>query len=261
MLQLFDLTPSVIFLLVGAGVLAGLTNAIAGGGTFFTFPVFLAAGLPPVVANASNAVAVWPGHALAVADSREALSRIKIHVGTSVVIALLGGVAGALLLVAIDSAAFAKAVPFLMLFATLLFAFGRGLSAWFAPGTPGTGFERRPLATRLCEFCFAVYGGFFGAGLGVMLMAGLLMLGVQDLHVNNALKNLLASVVTSVSVAIFAATGLVSWPHTLVALAGAIAGGLLGARVARLLSALWLRRIVVAVGLVLSAYYFVRYYG
>lgn len=261
MLQLFDTTPSVAFLLAGAGALAGLTNAIAGGGTFFTFPVLMAAGLPPVVANASNAVAVWPGHALAVVDSRNELSRIKVHVGPSVVIALLGGVVGFFLLVAIDNTAFAKAVPFLILFATLLFAFGRGLSTWFASRAPATAFQRRALVTRFCEFCFAVYGGFFGAGLGVMLMAGLLMLGVHDLYTNNALKNLLASVVTSVSVAIFAVTGLVSWSHTLVAFVGAIAGGFLGARAARLLSAVWLRRVVVAVGLVLSVYYSYRYYG
>ena len=248
-------------LLLGSGMLAGLSNAIAGGGTFFTFPVFLAAGLPPVIANASNAVAVWPGHALAVVAYRRELSRVTTDIRGSMVVAFIGGAAGAFLLARIGNAAFSKLIPFLIAIATLLFAFGGRLSIWLTSRRPAAGLEKPGVVTRLCEFCFAVYGGFFGAGLGVMLMAGLLMLGIQDIQVNNALKNLLAAIITSVGVVVFALTGLVSWPHTLIAFVGAIVGGLLGARAARRLPAAWLRRLVIAMGVTLTFYYFRQYYG
>ena len=247
--------------LVAAGLLAGVSNAIAGGGTFFTFPVFIAAGLPPVIANASNAVAVWPGHAFALVGYRRELSRFPGALAGSVAVALLGGIVGAILLARVGNQSFSKLIPFLILFATLLFAFGSTVASWLTSRTSGADLARPNPLTRVFEFIFAVYGGFFGAGLGVMLMAGLLMLGVRDAQTNNALKNLLATVVTTVSVVVLSVSGLVSWPHTLLAFAGAFAGGLLGARLARRLPALWLRRIVIAVGTALSGYYFGKYYG
>jgi uncharacterized protein len=250
----------IALLLLAAGILAGVTNAIAGGGTFFSFPVFLAAGIPPVVANASNAVAVWPGHALAVAGYRRELRGLSRHITGSIGVALTGGIVGALLLAQVGNAAFGKLIPFLILFATVLFAFGRGLGAWISARTAAAPLANPGLMIRVMEFLFAVYGGFFGAGLGIMLMAGLLMLGVHDIQANNALKNLLGAAVTSVSVLVFAASGLVSWPHTSIAFAGAILGGLLWARLARVLPAKWLHRVVVAVGLALSVHYFRQYH-
>ncbi len=234
-------------------MLAGISNAVAGGGTFFTFPVFLAAGLPPVVANASNAVAVWPGHALAAAGYRAELRLFEGPLAGTVAIALAGGIVGAFLLAIVGNAAFAKLIPVLILFATLLFGFGGRLAA--ALGT-----SRRSGWARLLEFLFAVYGGFFAAGLGIMLMAALMMAGVRDLQVNNAVKNLLGTVISSVAVVVFVASGLVSWPHALVGFAGAAVGGLLGTRFARSLAPCWLRRIVISLGLVLSGYYFIQYY-
>lgn len=250
----------ITLLLFAAGIAAGVTNAIAGGGTFFSFPVFLAAGIPPVVATASNAVAVWPGHALAVFGYRRELRGFSRHMAGSIAVALVGGMAGALLLAYVGNAAFAKLIPFLILFATVLFALGRRIGAWVSARTATSPLSSPSPLTRMLEFLFAVYGGFFGAGLGIMLMAGLLVLGVHDIQANNALKNLLGAVVTSVSVAVFAVSGLVSWPHTSIAFVGAVLGGLLGARLARVLPARWLHRIVVAVGLALSAHYFRQYH-
>lgn len=252
--------PRAALLLTATGLLAGLCNALAGGGTFFTFPAFLGVGLPPVVANASNAIAVWPGHAFAAIGYRREIAARRKGLGAAVAAALAGGVCGALLLVVIEDAAFARMIPFLLLIATLLFAGGERLNRRLAAHTSTRG-GAKALIEHGCLFVFSVYGGFFGAGLGVILMAGLLMLGVTDLAANNALKNLLGAVITSVAVGVFAFSGLVSWPHTLVALAGAAAGGVLGARAAHKLSAVWLKRIVIAVGLSLSAYYFHRYYG
>jgi uncharacterized membrane protein YfcA len=255
-----DLTWGFLLLLFATGLLAGVANAIAGGGTFFTFPAFIAAGVPPVAASASNAFAVWPGHAFAVVGYRRELSGRSASVRGSVVVALLGGVTGAALLATVGNKAFAQLIPFLILFATVLFALGPALNRWLRAraihadyGTP------KPL-TRALEFAFAVYGGFFGAGLGIMMMAGLQLLGVMDVQLNNALKNLLAAIVNTVAVIVLAFSGLISWPHTLVAFAGAVVGGLAGGRLARTIPAAWLRRVVIAVGLGLSVYYFDAYF-
>jgi|SRR5690606_19315712 len=253
-----DMTPidlPIAALLLGTGLVAGLCNALAGGGTFFTFPAFLGAGLPPVVANASNAIAVWPGHAFAAFGYRAELSAFRGRLRGAICAALAGGVCGALLLVVIENDTFERLIPLLLLAATLLFAAGDRLNRRLAARSRGAGDAAGALELA-CLFAFSLYGGFFGAGLGVILMAGLLMLGVADLELNNALKNLLGAAITSVAVVVFAVSGLVSWPHTLLGLAGAAAGGLIGARVARHLSPRWLRRIVIGVGLSLSVHYF-----
>ncbi len=250
-----------MLLLFLAGILAGICNAIAGGGTFFTFPVFISAGIPPVVANASNAVAVWPGHALAAVGYRKELREFSTNIRSSVVIAMVGGATGALLLACIGNRAFSMLIPFLVLFATLLFMYGKTVNRWIDRHTASISIESPGYMSRVIEFSIAVYGGFFGAGLGIMLMGGLLMLGIHDIHANNALKNLLGAIVTAVSVLVLTLSGLVSWPHTVFAFAGAVLGGFLGVPLARLLSDIWLRRLVISVGIFLSVYYFIKYYG
>ncbi len=250
----------IMALLFLAGILAGISNAVAGGGTFFTFPIFLLAGIPPVVANASNAVAVWPGHALAAVGYRKELRAFPHTMKGSMAVAVAGGVVGALLLAYLGDRAFSMLIPFLILFATLLFAFGKGVNRWIDGCTSTVSIQTPSLLTRGVEFLIAVYGGFFGAGLGIMLMGGLLLLGVHDIHTNNALKNLLGAIVTAVSVVVLAISGLVSWPHTLFAFLGAVLGGFLGVPVARLIPDMWLRRLVIIVGIFLSIYYFIKYY-
>ncbi|MAM86807.1 MAG: hypothetical protein CME36_05780 [unclassified Hahellaceae] len=248
------------FVLFGAGILAGICNAVAGGGTFFTFPVFLAAGLPPVVANASNAVAVWPGHAFAAVGYRRELRAFSGAISLTLWIALIGGSCGAALLIFIPNTVFLKLVPFLILFATVLFAAGPWLSQALSTAGRGYGDAHASAGTRLAEFLIAVYGGFFGAGMGIMLMAGLHMLGVHDVQQNNALKNLLGAIITSMAVLIFALSGLIDWHLTAIAFAGAVVGGLAGGRIARWLPSSWLRGLVVAIGSLLSIYYFATLY-
>ncbi|MFT3736388.1 MAG: sulfite exporter TauE/SafE family protein [Rhodocyclaceae bacterium] len=255
-----ELTPAMALLLACAGVLGGAFNALAGGGSLFTFPIFIAAGLPPQVANASNSVAVWPGHALAVLGYRRELAGDVRQLKVSALLALLGGATGAVLVKVIGNEAFSYAVPWLILFATLLFAGAQRLGRWADGLGNRATLDNPPLFARLMEFAIGVYGGFFPAGLGVILMAGLMLMGVHDLQRNNALKNLLASIATSTAVIVLCLSGLVSWPHTLVTFGGALVGGVAGTRLARVLPALWLRRIVIATGAVLSLYYFWRYY-
>jgi len=258
---LLELTTATALVLFLTGVIAGVSNAVAGGGTFFTFPAFLAAGVPPVMANASNAVAVWPGHALAVVGYRKHLTQFAQTIRGSILVALIGGILGAVLLAIIDNKSFSKLIPFLILMATLLFAFGARVNVWLSRRMVSNNISNPSMMTRFLELLFAVYGGFFGAGLGVMLMAGLQMLGVTDIHANNALKNLLATIVTTVAVVVLAASGLVSWPHTAVAFVGAVVGGLVGGHIAQKIPAIILKRIVVGLGSVLTLYYFKLYYG
>lgn len=255
-----ELTAPFAVLLVLTGVVAGISNAVAGGGTFFTFPALLASGLPPVVANASNSVAVWPGHVLALVGYRKELGRYSRAIAGSIVIGLVGGIAGAVLLANLGSQEFSSLIPVLILLATLLFAFGGRINDWLRARAVPADFSRPKPLTRFLELLFAIYGGFFGAGLGVMLMAGLQMLGVKDAHENNALKNLLAAVINTVSVIVLAVAGLVAWPHTALAFAGAMCGGLIGGHLARRMPANVLRRIVIALGTGLTLYYFHKYY-
>lgn len=256
-----ELTVSIGSVLFFTGIIAGVSNAVAGGGTFFTFPAFLAAGIPPVVANASNAVAIWPGHALALIGYRKELASYSHAIRGSIAIALLGGALGAALLISVGNQAFSKLIPPLIFFATLLFAFGARVNEWVSAQAGLAEFSRPKPTTRLFELLFSVYGGFFGAGLGIMLMAGLQMLGVHDVQANNALKNLLAAVVTTVAVVILAASGLVAWQYTAVAFAGAILGGLVGGHIARRIPDRVLRIIIVAFGTILTMYYSNKYYG
>jgi uncharacterized protein len=255
-----ELTFALGFVLVVTGFIAGISNAVAGGGTFFTFPALLASGLPPVVANASNSLAVWPGHVLALVGYRKELADYSHGIGGSVVVAIVGGAGGAALLATVGNQAFSKLIPPLILLATLLFAFGGKINRRLKVRAVATELSRPKLPARVCELLFALYGGFFGAGLGVMLMAGLRVLGVNDPHTNNALKNLLAAVINTVSVVVLVATGLIAWPHTALAFVGAVCGGLTGGHIARRIPAQVLRRIVIAFGFALTVYYCQKYY-
>lgn len=182
---------STLALLIITGFIAGVCNAIAGGGTFFTLPIFLAAGLPPVLANASNAVAVWPGHILASVGYREVLRQDRRLLLKSAAIGLAGALVGAYALSTVGNARFRVMIPWLILLATVLFASGARLHAFF-----NTLQSNRALSLThpngcgvLIQFILAVYGGFFSAGLGVMLMAMLMAFGIHDMQRNNAYKN------------------------------------------------------------------------
>lgn len=253
-----------ILLIVGGGFAAGGMNAMAGGGTFFSFPALLAVGVPPVAASASNTVALWPASlSSAWAYRREALRHRRwalLLVGVS----LLGGLLGGLLLLATSNAAFARLIPWLLLLATVLFAFSAhiargvawlkarlGLAARSHPGSP---------AGAVAQTLVAIYGGFFGAGQGILTMAALAIQGFEDMQELNALKNLTSAVNYSVASLTFIVAGAISWPHTLVMLAGATVGGYAGAAFARRLPAWFLRRLIVAVGVTLTMIYFYKTY-
>ena len=250
-----------LLLLVVAGFAAGATNSVAGGGSFFSFPALLAVGVPPVVANASNSVALWPGSLTGAWAYRHELVRLKSSLASMALASLVGGIAGGLLLLSAGDARFTALIPWLLAFATLLFAFSPQLSGWVqkwrAQRADGHAIASQPSRSAVgAQLLVSVYGGFFGAGMGILMMASLAIAGHKDVQEINALKNLLSSVVYSVTVVTFVLAGAVSWSHTLVMLLAASVGGYGGARAARALQGPWLRRMVIAVGSALTLYYF-----
>jgi hypothetical protein len=257
-----------IMLVAGGAFLAGGMNAIAGGGTFFSFPALLAAGVPPVMANASNTVGLCPASLVSAwAYRREALRHGRWAV-LLMVVSLVGGIAGGLLLLATSNAAFAKMIPWLLLVATTLFAFSGQISKWVQAGKRRFGAGESAKSANspggaggaLFQLAVAVYGGFFGAGMGILTLAALSIQGFDDIQEINALKNLTSGINYFVASLTFIVAGAISWPHTLVMLVTAMIGAWAGAALARRMPARLLRRLVVAVGSALTLIYFIKTY-
>lgn len=243
-------------LLAGAAFLAGVLNTVAGGGTFLTFPALVYAGLPPVAANATSAVAVFPGYiagALGFAREISAFDRRRLaEIGA---ITAVGGLIGSLLLLASSNRAFRAIVPVLLAFATLSFAFGERLERWLPSGRA----EGRP--SRLGLLLVAIYGGYFNGGLGIVLLALFSLSGMRDLNLMNGLKNGLSFILSAISVVTFAAAGIVAWPQAVMMMVAASLGGYVGAPLARALPRAALRALVIAIGALMSAVFFWRLVG
>lgn len=241
-------------LLAAAAFLAGMLNTVAGGGTFLTFPALVYTGVPLVAANATSAVAVFPGYLGGAAGFRgEIMAYDRGRLLRAATATAAGGLVGSLLLLVSSNEAFAVVVPFLLALATLVFAFGdrlRKLMEKNAAGGSSTG--------HLGTIAVAVYGGYFNGGLGIMLLALFSLWGMRDLNQMNGLKNGLSFIVSAISVATFAAAGLVAWPQAVVMMAAATLGGYLGAPIARALPAWMVRAGVIAVGVAMSAAFFWR---
>lgn len=251
------LDPLDIALLVGAGFLGGAINAIAGGATFFTFPAMMAAGLPAVMANASNTVALAPSSLAAFIAMRRHLPGARHLLLSFLVLGFFGGAFGAGLVLWLGDARFRACVPWLLLIATVLFALGPRLVLWMKRAD--LHHERRGvrIAGHVFQAFIGVYGGFFGAGMGMITLAGLTLLGLTDIRAMNALKNLFTALCNGVAIVVFLAAGAVSWPHALVMMTGGLAGGFAGGKLGNVLPAARARLIVTAVGTVLTAAYFV----
>lgn len=243
--------------LVGvAAFCAGTMNSIAGGGTFFSFPALLAVGVSPVMANASNSVALWPASLSGAWAYRKELAHYKRYLIPMGIVSFTGGIAGGLLLLATKDATFSKLIPWLLLFATLLFAFSDKLSVLLRGADSVK--PDNSLPSLVGQALVSVYGGFFGAGMGILMLASLAMAGHDDVHEINAIKNLLSAIIYSVTVLTFVIAGAASWPHTIIMIATATLGGYWGASIARKIPALWLRRFIIAVGFILTVFYFYK---
>ena len=247
-----------IILLASAGFLAGAINAVAGGGTFFTFSALLAVGLPPIVANATSAVAVLPG---SVASSFAYLAEVKRYARRFLVlgvVSVFGGVAGALLLLQLTNAAFSRLVPYLLLGATLLFAASPLLAKRNTKAQTNQRSSRGYLLGAGLQFVIAIYGGFFGAGMGIVMLASLALTEGGDFHTLNAAKNVLAVSIQTIAIVLFIVSGVVSWPQALVVMLACILGGYVGVIAARRVPVRVIRGFIIVAGLLLSLYYFIR---
>lgn len=239
-------------LLFVAGFLSGVVNAIAGGGTFLTFGAMTLTGLPPIVANATSSITQFPGYvtsSLAYAKEIKADWREAALLGG---ISLVGGLAGALLLLSLDNPSFRALVPWLLLAATIIFAAG----PYLKPKTLHAETPVSPLGLA-GQFATSIYGGFFGAGMGIMMLAVLGLTKGGDYHRLNALKNFLAVVIAAVAIVVFASGNVVGWPQAAVMVPAGALGGWSGVWAARRVPQPVIRGLVVAVGAALTVYYFV----
>lgn len=230
------------FLLLGAAFCAGMLNAIAGGGTLLLFPALIAAGVPPIVANATSTLSQWPGYLASAWALRHALLGDRRGLILLSLMALIGGGLGAALLLALPSRLFDQLVPVLILLATLAFALGpRWLKNRHAPSMslPKQG---------VLQCLTAVYGGFFNGGLGILLLAQYALSGMQDMARMQALKAWASLLISAAAVVLFASAGTLDWPLALSLMLGTVAGGMAGGVLIRYLPSQWVRYTVIAIG-------------
>jgi len=248
-------------LLFFAAAIAGTLNAVAGGGSFVSFPALLFTRVPAVAANVTNTVALWPGLA---ASTVAYLKRLRAPLRLLLpllVTSLVGGWAGALLLLRTPQHTFLQLVPWLLLSGTLLFTFGHRIRA--IAGRPAIADNLREISwqtivlSSIAELLVAVYGGYFGAGIGFITLGMLAALGMRDIHAMGAIRTLLAAAINAAAVVTFISAGAVLWPQCVVMIAGALTGGWFGAHYAQKADPRKMRYVVIGVGLVMSAYFFV----
>lgn len=262
-------------LLFFAGLLGGALNAVAGGGSFIGFPALLFSGIPAVPANATNTVALWTGLAFSGGAFRQHLKVRRSVLAALVSVSILGGIAGAILLLHTPGQRFLQIIPWLMLFALVLFIFGPRLTQTRSHGsqhdpTGGNQSSGDPgfsdptlgaiLAASFVQLLVAIYGGYFGGGMGFVVLAMLTAFGMGDIHQMNAFKIVLSSATNGIAVLIFILKHAVYWPQALVMICGAALGGYFGAHYSLRLPQIWVRWFVIAVGAGMTVYFFVRAY-
>jgi uncharacterized protein len=248
-------------LLFFAAAIAGTLNAVAGGGSFVSFPALLFTRVPAVEANATNTVALWPGLAASTVVYLKRLNAPLRLLIPLLVTSVAGGWAGALLLLKTPQHTFLHLVPWLLLSGTLLFTFGNKIRA--IAGRTAIVDDLRQISwqaivvSSILELLVAVYGGYFGAGIGFITLGLLAALGMRDIHAMGAIRTLLAAAINVAAVVTFIWAGAVLWPQCLVMIAGALTGGWFGAHYAQKADPAKMRYLVIGVGIVMSTYFFV----
>jgi len=248
-----------IFLFV-AGVLGGALNAVAGGGSFIAFPALMFAGVPPIAANATNTVALWVGVTASSGAYRKHFDISRRVMVPLAVTSVIGGIGGAFLLLRTPANTFLHVLPWLMLGATLLFLFGGRLARGSKNGLAHDATVTAIAVAAIFELVVAVYGGYFGGGVGIMNLAMLAALGMTDIHAMNALKVVLGGIINAMAVVTFTVAKAIAWKPGVIMIAGAIVGGYFGAHYAQKLPQPWIRAFVIAVGTGMTVYFFWKAY-
>jgi len=244
--------------IVAAAFGAGMVNAVAGGGTLLSFPALVFVGRDPLLANATNTIALWPGSLGGFLGHRREMSGAGRWIARLALPSLLGGITGAVLLLRTSSRTFATLVPWLILGATLLIAANEPVARWAQRDRAGRVGAAWWVGGVVFQFLVGVYGGYFGAGIGILMLAALGVLGMIDIHKMNGVKNFLALLINGVAAVYFAASGKVLWADGLTMAAAAICGGLAGAALARWMGRRAVRRVVVAIGALMAISMFLR---
>ncbi|MDA9178309.1 sulfite exporter TauE/SafE family protein [Amylibacter sp.] len=243
-----------VVLLITASFFAGIINSIAGGGSFLTFPALVFAGVPTIAANATSAVAVFPGYlsgALGFAKELKAFPKSKFLL--LIFLSISGGVLGSILLLITPEVVFSFIIPWLLGFATLLFAFGNYVSKLAEKTSDKNGFKSNIATLLVC-----IYGGYFNGGLGIVLLALFSTLGMRDIHLMNGLKNIMSFALSAASVVTFAIAGIVFWKYAIIMMIAATIGGYFGVMVARKLSKSIIRIIIVIIGTIMTFIFFIK---
>jgi uncharacterized membrane protein YfcA len=247
-------------LLFFVAVLAGTLNSVAGGGSFFTVPTMIFVGMPPVQANTTSTVALWPGSAASIGAYRHELLQVRLGlIFLLVSTSLIGSILGAILLLHTPQEIFVHLLPYLLLVATLLFSLSGPITKRLRIHKIGE--EHLSLLTiigvSIAQFVIAIYGGYFGGGIGILMLATLALMGMENIHVMNALKVLLATVINAVASITFIIANAVIWPQAILMIIGAIIGGYGGAYFARKIEQRWIRYFVISAGLAMTIYFFI----
>ena len=242
-----------------AAFVAGAINSVAGGGSFLTFPALIFTGVPSIPANATSTMAVWPGSLASVGAYRQDILRDRRQLPGLLAVSLLGGLLGAFVLLRTPQHTFDRLLPWLLLAATLIFSFGGSASKWLREHAVRSG-GATPVAilTWLIQFVIAIYGGYFGAGIGILMLALLSFAGMTDIHAMNGFKTVLGSALNGMALIAFILARLILWPQALLMMGGAIVGGYGGARLARRTSPRIIRSLVICIGGAMTAYFFLR---
>jgi uncharacterized membrane protein YfcA len=250
------LTLATYGLLFLAAAIGGAINSVAGGGSFVAFPALLFAGVPPVPANATNTIALWPGSLASAVAYRRELRDVRRELLPLGAASLLGGAAGSVLLLRTSDHTFVLLIPWLLLFATMLFTFGGSVARKMGGGAQAS------LGVGIAAQLFiGLYGGYFGGGIGIMMLAVLSLLGMTDIHRMNSLKAVLGTLVNGVAVVAFVIAGAVAWAPGSVMVVGGIVGGYAGAAIARRVEPSLVRRLVLVVAWSMTGYFFLRTYA
>ena len=244
----------------GAAFLAGAINSVAGGGTLVSFPTLVWLGLNSVTANATSTVAIWPGTVGSAWGYRRELRDAEPRFRVLIVPSLIGGIAGAVLLLRTPPHTFMRVLPWLMLGATLLFAFGKRLTGNRVSSVGHDATVAAIVGASIFELGVAVYGGYFGGGIGIVNLAMLAAVGMTNIHAMNALKSVLGTTINGVAALVFILKGAIYWPQAVVMIVGALVGGYFGAHYAQKLPQPWIRGFVILVGTAMTGYFLVKAY-
>lgn len=254
------MTAENAILIFCASAIGGVLNAVAGGGSFISFPAILFTGIAPIPANATNSVAVWIGVLASSGAYRKRLnvpSRIMIPLAIS---SFIGGGIGAYFLLHTPAKTFLRLLPWLMLAATLLFIFGGRLTRRLRISIDKAPSTSALVAATVFAFLVAIYGGYFGGGIGIVTLAMFAALGMNDIHAMNAFKLVLNSLINGIAVVAFVLAGAVLWKQAAIMTAGGVMGGYFAAHYAQKLPAPLVRALVIAVGVTVTTYYFWKSY-